>query len=62
MQEKWTSVIFHIQTIHCWTGYRKFRNYSHAILTPEIQRSNEWLISDSEAFAVLQKVVLIRHL
>ena len=62
LQEKWTSVIFHIQNIHFWIGYRKFTKCIHADLTPENQLSKEWIKPDSEAFLVLQKIVFDKTL
>ena len=60
LQEKWTTVIFHIQNIHFWTGYRKFTKCIHADLTPENQLSKEWIKPDSKAFLVLQKIVFYK--
>ena len=58
LREKWTSVLFHVQNKHRWTGYKKFTKCEHSRLTKEQQKAKEWLSPRSEVYQALQKIVL----
>ena len=58
LREKWMSVIFHVQNKHRWAGYKKFRKCTHPRLTRKQQKAKEWIKPNTEAFTVLQSIVL----
>ena len=58
LREKWISVIFHIQNKHRWTGCKKFKKCSHLRLTRKQQKAKEWIKPNTEAFTVLQGILL----
>jgi len=62
LREKWTSVLFHIQNKHRWTGCKKFTKCDHSRLTKKQIKAKEWLSPKSEAFQALQKVVLDKNI
>lgn len=57
LKEKWTSIIFHIQNKHSWSGNFIFHKCSHPTLSKENQRSKAWLSPKSQAFEALQAIV-----
>lgn len=58
LREKWISVIFHVQNKHRWTGYKKFKKCAHQRLTKKQQKAKEWIKPNTEAFTVLQSIIL----
>ena len=58
LRERWISVLFHIQNKHRWTGHEKFQKYVHSRLTKKQVKTEEQLSPKSEAFEVLQNIVL----
>lgn len=58
LKEKWVSVLFHVQNKHRWTGNKKFKKCEHPRLTKKEVKAKEWISPKSEAFAVLQGIVL----
>ena len=60
--EKWISVLFHIQNIHEWTGSNRFTKCVDPPLTKKQVKAKEWISPNSEAFEVLQKIVLSKNI
>ena len=54
LREKWTSIIFHIQNKHEWTGNQVFHECNHPPLAQENQCSKAWLCPKSKSFEALQ--------
>ena len=57
LREKWTSVIFHVQNKHSWTGNNKFKMCAHPPLKREEERCKKWLKPASDSFKALQMIV-----
>ena len=57
LKEKWTSIVFHIQNKHQWTGNFLYHECSHEMLSKEVERKKAWLSPTSEAFQSLQAIV-----
>ena len=62
LREKWTSVLFHIQNKHEWTGCSKFQACVHPAISKQEAKSKEWIKPESDAFKALQTVVLNKSL
>ena len=57
LKEKWTSIIFHIQNKHTWTGNTLYHQCSHGELSREDSFSKDWISPKSQAFQALQPIV-----
>ena len=57
LKEKWTSIIFHIQNKHTWTGNTLYHQCSHGELSREDSFSKDWISPKSQAFQALQSIV-----
>ena len=62
LREKWTSILFHIQDKHQWTGYSKFHKCDHEPIVKSPNRKKQWIKPDSDAFKKLQEIVLSKRL
>ena len=62
LKEKWTSIIFHIQNKHLWTGNTVYHKCCHPDLSTEEERSKAWLSPKSDAFQALQKIVFDKRM
>ena len=58
LREKWISLLFHVQNKHRWTGHKKFRKCEHPRLSKKEVKAKEWIPAKSEAFEILQDIVL----
>ena len=62
LKEMWTSILFHVTNRHHWATGEKFHRCSHEPYSEESERSRAWLEVESDAFKVLQGVVLDKTL
>ena len=62
LQEKWIGLLFHMQNKHRWTGHKKFQKCVHPRLLKKEVKAKEWIPAKSEAFEVLQNIVLDKKL
>ena len=62
LREKWTSVVFHVQNIHMWTGNENFNECAHPRLTKQQERCKEWLNPTSESFKAPQVIVFSKSI
>ena len=58
LREKWCSILFHIQNKHTWRSCSKFHKCEHPKLKKKEIRKKPWLKPDSDAFKVLQTIIL----
>ena len=61
LEEMWTSIVWHIQNIHVFSG-KKVQNCSHDPLAPEDIRKKKWLKKGSKALKALETIVCDKRL
>ena len=59
--EMWTSIVWHIQNVHTFSG-EKLQRCSHEPLAPEDIRKKKWLKNGSKALKALENIVCDKRL
>lgn len=62
LREMWTSILHHVCNQHEWVCGDFVTSCSHDPYTPEEEQTRPWLKKESEAFHILQRVVLDKRL